>query len=361
MKYGTTIEVFSTGPQSSAVDKDSYIQNVIDVARWSEQCGCKGILVYTDNSLVDPWLVSQIIIESTTSLCPLVAVQPVYMHPYSVAKMASSFGHLYGRRIYLNMVAGGFKNDLEALNDTTPHDKRYDRLVEYTTIIRRLLESGATVSYEGEYYKVDKLKMTPPLSPDLFPGVFVSGSSEAGLAAAEAMGATAIKYPQPVEEYERALERETDESGVRVGIITREDSDEAWRIAYERFPEDRKGQITHQLAMKVSDSVWHKQLSEMGKETESENNPYWLVPFKNYKTFCPYLVGSYERIAEELSRYVQVGYKTFILDIPPNPEELHHINTVFDLASAQGRYDTLTSRFCSQAGRKAAGSYSPGS
>jgi alkanesulfonate monooxygenase len=198
-----------------------------------------------------------------------------------------------------------------------------------------LLESGSAVSFEGEFYKVDKLKMTPPLSPDLFPGVFVSGSSEAGLAAARAMGATAIKYPKPVEEYEQAFERETDNSGVRVGVITREDSDEAWRIAHDRFPEDRKGQITHQLAMKVSDSVWHKQLSEMGEETESENNPYWLVPFKNYKTFCPYLVGSYERVGEELSRYVQVGYKTFILDIPPNQEELHHINMVFDLASAQ--------------------------
>jgi alkanesulfonate monooxygenase len=335
MIYESQVEVFSTCPQSSAVDRDSYIQSVVEVARWSEQCGCKGILVYTDNSLVDAWLVAQIIIESTTSLCPLVAVQPVYMHPYSVAKMVSSFGYLYGRRVYLNMVAGGFKNDLLALNDTTPHDKRYDRLIEYTNIIKRLLETGSGVSHEGEFYIVDKLKMTPPLSPDLFPGIFVSGSSEAGLAAAEAMGATAIKYPKPVEEYERAFERETGDSGVRVGIITREDGDEAWRVAHERFPEDRKGQVTHQLAMKVSDSVWHKQLSDLGKKMVSENNPYWLVPFHNYKTFCPYLVGSYERVAEELSRYIRVGYKTFILDIPPNEQELHHINMAFDLATAQ--------------------------
>src|SRR6266566_3812159 len=84
------------------------------------------MLIY--NSKLDPWLVSQIIIQNTRSLCPLVAVQPVYMHPYSVAKMLASFGYLYRRRLYLNMVAGGFKNDLIALNDTTPHDKRYQRL-----------------------------------------------------------------------------------------------------------------------------------------------------------------------------------------------------------------------------------------
>ena len=158
------LELFSTCPQSSAVQADSYVRRVADVARWSEQCGCKGILVYTDNSLVDAWLVSQIIIQNTETLCPLVAVQPVYMHPYAVAKMVASFGHLYGRRIYLNMVAGGFKNDLSALNDPTPHDKRYARLAEYTTIIKELLASAAPVTFEGEFYKVNKLKMTPPLA-----------------------------------------------------------------------------------------------------------------------------------------------------------------------------------------------------
>src|SRR5262249_13779069 len=126
------IEVFATCPQSSGEAWETYRQRVIQVAQWSEQYGCKGILVYADNSLVDPWLVSQIIVENTRGLCPLVAVQPIYMHPYTVAKMVATLGFLYGRRIYLNMVAGGFKNDLTALNDSTPHDKRYARLTEYT-------------------------------------------------------------------------------------------------------------------------------------------------------------------------------------------------------------------------------------
>src|SRR5215472_16072372 len=139
------IEVFSTCPQSSSATWESYRQHVIDVDRWSEQYGCKGILVYSDNSLVDPWLVSQVIIENTTNLCPLIAVQPVYMHPYAVAKMIATFGFLYRRRIYLNMVAGGFKNDLTSLNDTTPHDHRYARLVEYTTIIKQLLASTGLI------------------------------------------------------------------------------------------------------------------------------------------------------------------------------------------------------------------------
>src|SRR5437870_3617711 len=147
------IDVFSTCPMPDGAGRGLYAQQVVNVARWSENAGCTGILVYSDNSKLDPWLVSQIIAQNTRSLCPLVAVQPVYMHPYSVAKMIATFGYLYGRRMYLNMVAGGFKNDLMALNDTTPDDKRYCRLIEYTTILKHLLAGTSLLSYEGDYYK----------------------------------------------------------------------------------------------------------------------------------------------------------------------------------------------------------------
>ena len=328
----THLRVFATAPQSSAVERKSYLQNIVDVARWSEEAGCEGILIYTDNSLVDPWLVAQIIIQNTQRLCPLVAVQPAYLHPYAVAKMVSSLGHLYGRRLYLNMVAGGFKNDLAALNDNTPHDKRYARVVEYTTIIQELLKGDAQVSYHGEFYVVDKLRLTPPLDPELMPGVFVSGSSEAGLTAAAALGALAVKYPQPAA-CEPDNRQSGMKSGMRVGVIARESEEQAWTIAEARFPADRKGQLTHQLAMKTSDSAWHKQLSQMAVETKVNNSAYWLWPFENYKTFCPYLVGSYDRVASELAKYIERGFLTFILDIPPTREELEHIGIVFSQAS----------------------------
>jgi alkanesulfonate monooxygenase len=331
------VEVFSTTPQSKDVDQSEYLQRVSDIARWSDEAGYRGILVYTDNSIVDPWLVSQVILQSTKSLCPLVAIQPIYMHPYTAAKMVSTYAFLYNRRIYLNMLAGGFKNDLLALNDETPHDDRYVRTVEYTQIMKALLSGPDPVTFEGKYYKVTNLKMTPPLPEELHPGILISGSSDAGLAAAREIGATAVKYPKPPGE-EVDQRADTVDSGVRVGIIAREDSDEAWRVGRERFPEDRKGQITHQLAMKVTDSQWHKQLSQLGEQPVSEENPYWLGPFENYNTFCPYLVGSYDRVADEVARYIELGFTTFILDIPPSEEEIEHTAVVFD------RAQTLASR-----------------
>lgn len=339
MNRDRQIEVFSTAPQSSRIPQEQFRTQLVDVARWSEEFGCKGILVYCDNSLIDPWLVSQLIIENTESLCPLVAIQPIYMHPYSVAKMVASLAFLYRRRVYLNMVAGGFKNDLTALDDQTPHDKRYERLVEYTIIIKRLLSSSAPVTYAGEFYRVQNLRMTPALAPELMPGIFVSGSSAAGLQAARAIGATAVQYPRAAAECAQEERPEDIETGIRVGMLARESEEEAWAVANERFPEDRKGELAHQLAMKTSDSLWHKQLSEVAQDSHTARNVYWLRPFEMYKTFCPYLVGAYGKVAQEFSRYLDLGHTSVILDIPPSREELQHVKVVMDEVAHGATYE----------------------
>ena len=324
------LELFSTCPQSKDPHSGSYRERVAEVARWSERAGYRGILVYTDNQLVDPWLVAQLVIEATDQLCPLVAVQPIYMHPYTVAKIVSSIGHVYGRRIYLNMVAGGFRNDLLALGDDTPHDERYERAIEYALIVKRLL-AGSSVSFEGRFYRMKNVLLAPALPPELTPPVFVSGSSDAGMLAARTIGATAVKYPKPPDEEAPVADGATP-IGIRVGVIAREDEASAWDAAHTRFPDDRRGQVTHALAMKTSDSQWHRQLSQLGDAAPSSRNPYWLGPFENYKTFCPYLVGSYGRVADELERYLRLGFGTFILDIPASEEELEHTAIAFEHA-----------------------------
>jgi alkanesulfonate monooxygenase len=328
----TEIKRYSTCPQSKDVAQSDYLERVREVSRWSEEAGCYGMLVYTDNGIVDPWLVSQVVAESTATLRPLVAVQPVYMHPYTVAKMVTSIAFQHGRSLDLNMLAGGFKNDLLALGDETPHDDRYARTTEYTTVIARLL-AGESVTFDGTYYSVRNLKLQPPLPEELLPGLIISGSSPAGVEAARAIGATAIRYPEPPEEEQAQLEGDIDH-GVRVGIVARESGEEAWQVALERFPEDRKGQISHALAMKVSDSHWHRQLSSRDPETGEERSTYWLGPFRNYQTFCPYLVGTYDAVARQVSQYVARGFETFILDIPPSKEELEHSSAVFERVQA---------------------------
>lgn len=329
------LTIYSTCPQSKDVDAAHYLEAVASTARWSEDAGCSGMLVYTDNGIADPWLVAQTVLTATERLAPLVAVQPVYMHPFTAASMVSSLAYLHGRAVHLNMLAGGFRNDLIALGDDTPHDDRYLRTVEYTQILMGLLR-GESVTLEGRYYRVANLRLAPALPPELMPEVLISGSSPAGRAAAEAIGATPVRYP----EAPGAETVEAAPGGVRVGVIARPDAKEAWAVAEERFPPDRHGQVAHKMAMTVSDSHWHHQLSGSATPTGAlgeEPDPYWMGPFHNYKTFCPYLVGSHEVVAGVVARYIDEGTHLFVLDIPPSAEELAHTGTVFERARELAR------------------------
>lgn len=324
------LELYSTCPASAGLEPSAFRRLVLDVARWSERQRCRGMLVYTDNSLLDPWVVAQLVIEHTIFLRPLVAVQPVYRHPYTVAKTIASLGHLAHRAVDLNMVAGGFVNDLRELSDTTPHDRRYDRLREYTEIVTRLLE-GETVTFDGEFYRADRLRLRPALPGALRPRILIAGSSAPGRATARALGAVAVEYPVPASDGEPAPALEGPAKGIRVGIVARSDEDDAWRVARTRFPEDRAGQIAHQLAGRTSDSQWHRQLSGVADGP----SPYWLAPFRNYKTFCPYLVGTYGRVGRELARCLAAGYTTFILDVPADEDDLYHAGLAFQHAQAE--------------------------
>src|SRR5258708_19824735 len=162
--------------------------------------------------------------------------------------------------------------------------------------------------------------LTPPLPPMLMPGVLVSGSSEAGMDAARQLKAPAVEYPKPPAEYATAPPANIASRGIRIGIIARSEDAQAWSVARTRYPEDRKGQITHQLAMKVSDSSWHRQLSELGNTETGAENPYWLGPFQNYKAVCPFLVGSYDPVAEETAPFLPPPSPPFLLAFPAATE-----------------------------------------
>ena len=360
------IRIFSTCPQSKDFARGAYMPHVQRVARWSEAAGCTGMLIYTDNSIVDPWLVAQATLQCTERLCPLVAVQPVYMLPYTAAKMVASLAALHGRRIWLNMLAGGFRNDLIALGDATPHDDRYARTIEYASVMRQLLEHDQPATFEGRFYRLHGVRLAPALPEDLQPGWLISGSSPAGRAAAVAMGAIAVEYPAPPDAAGTGGRGDTGGSGdtgdsgdsrgtgdrggsgdsvgsgdvpvgrgIRVGIIARDSAEDAWAIAHARFPDDRRGRLSHALAMKTSDSAWHRTLSELARERGAEAGPYWLWPFEQHRTFCPYLVGDFVTVAREIARYIALGHRSFILDIPLDADDLQTAAVVFRLALEQ--------------------------
>jgi len=325
------VTVYSTCPGSSERTAAQFRPLIGDIARWTEAAGWRGLLVYTDNRLVDPWAAAQHMIERTERLVPLVAVQPVYMHPFTVARMIRSIGYLYGRQVDLNLVTGGYAGHLQALDCTLDHDARYERLVEYSRVLLELLAVDRPVSHDGEHYRLHRAALTLPWDRALAPRIFVAGSSPACVSAQARLGAVRLAYPRWIEEY-GADPTALVGTGVRMGIIARDTTEAAWQVAHERFPADPRGEKVHDVAARMVQSFWHRSLSADARRSSVPREAYWLYPFRTYKTYCPYLVGSYAEVGELLRRYLDLGVTTLILDEPAEEDDLHHTNVAIRLA-----------------------------
>jgi alkanesulfonate monooxygenase len=328
------ITLYSTCRSSIGYREQSHLAKLLETAGWAEDAGFRGALLYSDNSSIDAWTSAQAAIANTTAFVPLIAVQPIDMSPFACARRISSLAHLYGRRVDINFVSGGFSRDLAVQADEVPHDARYARLTEYVRIIKMLLD-GNVVNHEGQYFNVRRARLTAPVPADLQPAAYMSGSSAASVQAGESLGLSQLSFPVLPEEFVSPdVRKNTFGTGIGIGIIARDDSSEAWRIAHKRFPADPDGAERMKLVLSNSVSSWQPQLASVPIADEEEGQVYWLVPFRYHHSLTPYLVGSYDEVARAVTTYLNGGVRTFVLDLPQEPDDLHHSRIAIERAVA---------------------------
>lgn len=328
--YGSDrITVFTISPRTK--DVAQYWGNIENCIDWSSRYGATGILLFEGNdTYVSPWVAAQVAFERSETLCPLVAVNPIYMHPFSVAKLVNSYAQIYGRRTFLNMITGTALSYLQAMDDELAHDQRYERLGEYAQILWALLTTDGPVSESGQYHKINGLRLDPPTPENLLPEFFFAGGSDAATQTARRVNGTQMRMLPP----------ELDDGitgagvGLHFGIVTRDDEKPAWQAAARRFPEDRYGERVQALTMKNTDSVWKQRMFRALQMEESARPGYWLNPFKTFQADCPYFVGSHQQVAQLISRLVRSGARKFILDIPGHEEEFENVAAAFGAADA---------------------------
>lgn len=327
---GESIEVFTISPRTTKVEE--YWKNIEQVIAWSDKYDATGILLFEGNdTFVQPWLASQATFTNTERLCPLVAVNPIYMHPFTAAKMISSFAYLYGRRTYLNMITGTALSYLEALDDHLDKAQRYDRLREYAELIARLTSSeGRPVSYEGQYYRTKNAKLEPAMPADLQPVFYIAGQSEPAMRVASAIGAVHMQMlPAKLDG-----DLTPGAQGIHFGIVTRSDPEAAWQAAREIFPPDEAGRRLQAFSMNNTDAVWKRRMMMAATMGEGAREGYWLEPFRNFKADCPYFVGSHAQVAALVARLARGGIRHIILDIPRAEREFAEIDQAFVAAQA---------------------------
>ncbi len=300
-------------------DPGRYIDELMRVAQFADRNGFEGILLFEGNDVfVEPWAMAQQIMAQTSRSHPLIAVNPVYMHPFTAAKFVSSFAQLYGRKTYLNMITGTAISDLEGLGDQHSHAERYVRLGEFITLMRELLTSPRPVTFAGRFYRANHLQLRPRLPAELMPEFLVAGQSEAAKRIARETGCIKMQMLAP------DIERGLDAPGMNFGIFARPDRDEARQAAMTRFRDNLDDRALLALTVENSDSVWKRQLYE-GQSGDLHDNGYWLLPYLTFQADCPYLVGSYAEIGAKLKTFADKGLTTIMLDMVADETEMQHV------------------------------------
>ncbi|MCP3059799.1 LLM class flavin-dependent oxidoreductase [Myxococcus sp. K38C18041901] len=317
------IQVFTTCPRSA--EPEAFHSRALRTFELTERAGFTGTLIYTGNDVtVEPWFLAQELVTRHPRLSPLVAVNPIYMHPFTVARFISALASIHGRRCHLNLVAGTSLRDLEALDEELSHDERYQRVREFARIVMGLCSSTSPYSFGGDFYGVANLLLRPPVPAALRPGLFVAGQSAGASQTATALQACGLGMLQPDLGVLPAGSR-----GVHLGLVCRDTDAQAWSAAHALFPPDERGERMQRFSARNTDAVWKARMLSLADDKVAGVEGYWLEPFSRFQADCPFLVGGQEHIHRLLRQLLEQGIQHLVLELPAQEEDYVHAARAF--------------------------------
>ncbi|MEQ9888568.1 FMNH2-dependent alkanesulfonate monooxygenase [Pectobacterium zantedeschiae] len=312
----------------------SYLQQVAQAA---ERQGFGGVLLPTGRSCEDSWLVAASLIPVTQRLKFLVALRPGVISPTIAARQAATLDRLSNGRALFNLVTGGDPEELAAEGLFLSHEERYEASAEFTHIWRRLLE-GETVDFAGKHIQVKDAKLLYPAVQQPRPPLYFGGSSEAAQNLAAEQVDLYLTWGEPPEQVKEKLAEVRAKAaaqgrevrfGIRLHVIVRETTEEAWQAADRLISHlDEKTIADAQAALARFDSVGQQRMAALhgGKKDNLEISPnLWAGIGLVRGGAGTALVGDGPTVAERIQEYADLGIDTFILSGYPHLEEAYRV------------------------------------
>lgn len=305
------------------------------IARAADDLGYFGVLLPTGRSCEDSWIIASAMVPLTERLRFLVAVRPGLTEPSFAARMTATLDRLSNGRVLINVVAGGDPFELKGDGLFYSHDERYAVTDEFLHIWRRLL-SGETVTYQGKHLRIEGGKLLYPPVQTPHPPLYFGGSSEAGnKVAAEHVDVYLTWGEPPADVAEKiaqakayaAARGRTLSFGIRLHVIVRDTSAEAWKAADDLISKlDDETIATAQNAFARMDSVGQRRMSQLhgGRRDKLEVSPnLWAGVGLARGGAGTALVGNPDEVAERMKEYMALGIDRFILSGYPHLEECY--------------------------------------
>ncbi|MFD9318853.1 LLM class flavin-dependent oxidoreductase [Streptomyces sp. NPDC060053] len=323
-----------TPATASGRDRPPTVAYLSQIARAAEDLGFVGVLTPTGAWCEDAWLTTAMVSQHTERLKFLVAFRPGFVSPTLAAQMASTFQRQTGGRLLLNVVTGGESHEQRAYGDFLDKDDRYRRTGEFLQIVRELWE-GKTVDLAGEHLRVEDAKLARV--PDPVPEVYFGGSSPiAGEIAAKYVDVYLTWGEPPAQVAEKiawirglaAKQGRTLRFGIRLHVITRDTSEEAWAEADRLLAGfDAETVRSVQAGLARSESEGQQRMLALhggGSRDGLEIHPnLWAGIGLVRGGAGTALVGSHAEVAALIKEYAALGIEEFVLSGYPHLEEAY--------------------------------------
>jgi alkanesulfonate monooxygenase len=304
------------------------------IAVTAEDLGYDGLLIPTGSSCLDPWVTAASLVPVTRRIKLLVALRTSLGGPTASARQAATLDQALGAgRLLLNVVPGGDATELAADGVFYDHDTRYEAGDEFLTVWRRLLQ-GEKVDFDGAHVKVRGAQNyhAPVTKPH--PPLYFGGSSPAAHALAAKHVDAYLTWGEPpaavaekIADVRRlaAEHGRTLRFGVRLHVIVRETSEEAWadanRLISHLSDEDIANAQSNYARM---DSVGQSRMAALhgGQRDKLVVGPnLWAGVGLVRGGAGTALVGNPQEVAARLQEYIDLGVDSFVLSGYPHLEE----------------------------------------
>lgn len=309
------VNIYPTNDRRLPCDHRKLLRDMISHIKDS---GISHTLLTVGDKRFDPIILGQAGMEMDQGFNPLIAINPLYIHPVDAAKKLASLASLYPNEIAVNLVTGSFFNEMKSVGDNLSFSERSQRLLDFYQCLKLLLE-GRSVTFESSYYELTGAEIYPKIQQQKFK-YFVSGTLASAL-----QTDPQVYYLKNIKPLAEQPGSEFPNSGLALGLCVRKTKEEALRAVKELYPEDRRGEMLFNIALVNQETPWNEWLKVNG-EKYAKNPDYYLEPMKNYWSAAPFIVDSYEGASLKLKKYHSLGYSFFVLDY--KVEEGDHIAEV---------------------------------
>ncbi|MGW2330432.1 LLM class flavin-dependent oxidoreductase [Streptomyces sp. NPDC001700] len=314
-------------------DRPPSVGYLTQIARAAEDLGFVGALTPTGAWCEDAWLTTAMVSQHTERLKFLVAFRPGFVSPTLAAQMASTYQRQTGGRLLLNVVTGGESHEQRAYGDFLDKEARYRRTGEFLEIVRGLWD-GKTVDVAGDHLQVADASLAR--LPDPVPEVYFGGSSPlAGEVAARHSDVYLTWGEPPAQVAEKiawirglaAKEGRKVRFGIRLHVITRDTSEQAWAEAQrllDGFDPETVKSVQQGLGRSESEGQRRMLALHGGGRDGLEIHPnLWAGIGLVRGGAGTALVGSHAEVAERIAEYHRIGIDEFVLSGYPHLEEAY--------------------------------------